>query len=130
MTKKLFILFSFFFITISVSYAQEGNCEIWHNSDSVNFNPQLNTLHERWTNYRSLGYILDNCINNETIAYKTYWTLFIDSKGKVVDAKPVKNAGECEKDIIGQLKMMPNFVPAEIDNKPVCCTYILTLARY
>ncbi len=117
-------------MTFSISYAQEMNCNVWHNSDSVNFDPHLNTLLERWSDYKVLGSILDNCINNKTIPYKTHWKLFIDSEGKVVNATPIENAGECEKEITNHLIMMPNFIPAKINNEPVCCTYILTLSRY
>ena len=84
-------------MTLCISYAQEGNCVVWHNSDSVNFDPHLNTLQERWTDYKDLGSILDNCIINKTISYKTHWKLFIDSEGKVVNATPIETLENVKK---------------------------------
>ncbi len=130
MKKKIVILFFIIFTFFDISYAQEGSCSIWHDSDSTNFDPNLKTTYAQWSGYKDLGLILDSCINNRTISYKTHWKLFINFEGKVINAIPIENVGECEKQIINQLKLMPNFVPAKIDNIPVCCTYILRLSRY
>jgi hypothetical protein len=123
----LFIILSCF---ISQSKGQVSeDCKQYQPLDQEFYFDYLTATLNKWDNYEKFKSLMNDCVVNKALNYKSKWNMFINKKGTIIKIEPSKKlnkSSKCDAEIISLLLSLPNFETPIVDSEKVCTTYMFT----